>query len=630
MTDWTLDDARHVYNVAHWGAGYFDVDAAGRSVVYPRRDGRPVVLAELAEEARAAALPLPVLVRFVDILHDRVDTLCAAFENARERHGYGGAYTPVYPIKVNQQRSVVEHIKRPDDRRVGLEAGSKPELMAVLALMEAQNGVVICNGYKDREYIRLALIGVRLGLRIRIVVEQPSEVALVAAEAARLGVEPSLGVRVRLASIGYGRWQNTGGEKAKFGLSAQQVIDIVEHLRERGALHWLQLLHFHMGSQVANLRDITAGMTEAARYYTELVALGAPLGAVDVGGGLAVDYDGSNSRAEFSMNYGIERYADHVVGELARVCAEHSLAHPAIYTEAGRAMTAHHAVLLTDVIDSEPVPAATPAAPGPDAVAPMHDLWSLYRDPPGSMAERYQDASRAHADIHALYTDGRLGLAERAAADRLLVAICHDTRDRLADRPYRDPELRATLQERLATKYFCNFSVFQSIPDVWGIGQLFPIMPLARLDEPPDTDAILEDLTCDSDGHVEEYVHGDGVFKTLPLHSIRPGEDYLLGVFLVGAYQEILGDLHNLFGDTHSVNVELTGDGGWRLVDPERGDRIDELLRYVHFDPEALLARFREKMSSTDLDKKQRASLLRELEDGLSGYTYLQGGENHE
>ncbi|WP_070989149.1 biosynthetic arginine decarboxylase [Halofilum ochraceum] len=630
MTDWTLDEARHVYNVAHWGAGYFDVDAAGRSVVYPRRDGRPVVLAELADEARAAALPLPVLVRFVDILHDRVDTLCDAFEGARQRHGYGGAYTAVYPIKVNQQRSVVEHIKRPDDPRVGLEAGSKPELMAVLALMEARNGAVICNGYKDREYIRLALIGVRLGLRVRIVVEQPSEVGLVAEEAARLGVEPSLGVRVRLASIGHGRWQNTGGEKAKFGLSAQQVIDIVEHLRERGALHWLQLLHFHMGSQVANLRDIAAGMTEAARYYAELISLGAPLEAVDVGGGLAVDYDGSNSRADFSMNYAIERYADCVVGELARVCNERGLVHPAIYTEAGRAMSAHHAVLITDVIDTEPVPAATPAAPDPEAVVPMHDLWSLYSDPPGSMAERYQDAGRALAEVHALYTEGRLRLAERAAADRLFLAICHDTRDRLVRRPYRDAELRSTLQERLATKYFCNFSVFQSIPDVWGIGQLFPIMPLTRLDEPPDTDAILEDLTCDSDGHVEEYVHGDGIFKTLPLHAIRPGEDYLLGVFLVGAYQEILGDLHNLFGDTHSVNVELTEDGGWRLVDPERGDRVDELLRYVHFDPDTLLARFREKMSRTDLDKEQRASLLRELEDGLSAYTYLQGRENHE
>ena len=623
MSDWTLDEARHVYNVAHWGEGYFDIDSRGRTVVHPRRDGRAVVLTELADEVRAAALALPVLVRFVDILHDRVDTLCAAFEEARARHGYSGAYTAVYPIKVNQQRSVVEHLKRAGDPRVGLEAGSKPELMAVLALMEAHNGVVVCNGYKDREYIRMALIGKGLGLRVQIVVEQPAEVALVAREAARLGVEPVLGVRVRLASIGHGRWQNTGGDKAKFGLSAQQVIAIVDALRDCDGLHWLRLLHFHMGSQIANLRDIAAGMTEAARYYAELIRLGAPLEAVDVGGGLAVDYDGSRSRAEFSMNYAIERYADCVVGELARVCNEQGLMHPAIYTEAGRAMSAHHAVLLTDVIDTEAVPAAAPEEPASEAPRPLQDLWTLYCAPPNSMAERYEDARRALGDAHSGYTEGRLGIAERAAAERLFVAICRDTRRCLAHRPYRDPEIRARLQERLATQYFCNFSVFQSIPDVWGIGQHFPIMPLARLDEPPDTDAVLQDLTCDSDGRIDEYVHGDGVFKTLPLHAIAPGEDYLLGVFLVGAYQEILGDMHNLFGDTHSVNVELSADGGWRLVEPERGDRVDELLRYVHFDPDTLLARLREKMARTDLDPRRRADLLKELEEGLSAYTYL-------
>ena len=622
MSDWTLDEARHTYNVAHWGEGYFDIDAQGRATVLPRRDGRAVPLAELAAEVRAAALPLPVLVRFVDILHDRVDALCGAFDEARARHGYRGGYTAVYPVKVNQQRSVVEHLKRPGDGRVGLEAGSKPELMAVLALTDAGNGVIVCNGYKDREYIRLALIGRRLGLAVHIVVEQPSEIALVAEVAAELGVQPSLGVRVRLASIGHGRWQNTGGEKSKFGLSAQQVLAVVRALQERGALHWLGLLHFHMGSQIANLRDIAAGMTEAARYYAELIRLGAPLEAVDVGGGLAVDYEGAHSRAEFSMNYRLGQYADMVVRELARVCDEQGLAHPAIYTEAGRAMSAHHAVLLTDVIDTEAVPATEPAEPGGAAAAPLHELWGLYAEPPGSMAERYQDACRALGDAHALYTEGRLDIAARAEADRLFVAICRATHAQLERRPWRDPEIRARLKERLATKYFCNFSVFQSIPDVWGIDQLFPIMPLTRLDERPTADAILEDLTCDSDGHIEEYVHGDGVFKTLPLHPIAEGEDYLLGVFLVGAYQEILGDMHNLFGDTHSVNVELA-DGGWRLVEPERGDRVDELLRYVHFDPEALLSRFREKMSRTDLEPRLRARLLEELEDGLSAYTYL-------
>jgi arginine decarboxylase len=623
MSDWTLDDARHTYNIAHWGEGYFDIDDQGRAIVRPRRDARSVALADVAAEARASALPLPVLVRFVDILHDRVDALADAFADACARHDYGGAYTAVYPIKVNQQRSVVEHIKRPGDARVGLEAGSKPELMAVLALSEA-GGVVICNGYKDREYVRLALIGRLLGIDVHIVVEQPAEIALVAQMAAELGVEPSLGVRLRLASIAHGRWQNTGGEKSKFGLSAQQVLSVVEDLRARGALSWLRVLHFHTGSQIANLRDIGAGLAEAARYFAELKRLGAPLAAVDAGGGLAVDYEGARSRAEFSMNYSLAQYADRVVGELARVCCDYDWDHPAIYTEAGRAMSAHHAVLLTDVIDTDAVPDPDPAQPRADAPAPLHELAALYHDPPGSMAERYQDACRALSDAHALYTDGRLDIATRAQADRLFVAICRATQRALDARPYRDLEVRARLKERLATKYFCNFSVFQSTPDVWGIDQLFPIMPLTRLGERPHEDAMLADLTCDSDGRIDAYVHGDGVCKTLPLHPIAPGEDYLLGVFLVGAYQEILGDRHNLFGDTHAVNVELTGDGGWRLVEPERGDRVDELLRYVRFDPDTLLARIHEKMSRSALEPKLRARLLAELEAGLSAYTYLQ------
>lgn len=623
---WTRDDARHVYNVAHWAEGYFDIDTDGRAVVRPRRDGRTVPLSDVTAQARRAALPLPVLVRFVDILHDRVDRLCDAFDAARERHGYGGRYTAVYPIKVNQQRSVVEHIKRPGDPRVGLEAGSKPELMAVLALTEASDGVIVCNGYKDREYVRLALIGARLGLGVRIVIERPAEVELIAQVAAELGVEPALGVRVRLASIGYGRWQNTGGEKAKFGLSAHQVLAIVETLRARGALHWLCMLHFHMGSQIANLRDMEGGMTEAARYYAELRALGAPLEAVDVGGGLAVDYEGACSRAEFSMNYGVEEYADRVVSALAHICAERNLPQPAIITEAGRAMSAHHAVLVTDVIDTEILPQGAPEAAAPaggEAERALAELWALYREPPQSMAERYQDASRALVEAQTRHTEGRVDLRVRAEAERLFVAICRDIHAHLEQRPYRDPELRARLRERLATKYFCNFSVFQSTPDVWGINQLFPIMPLERLDERPTVEALLEDLTCDSDGHIDRYVHGDGIFETLPLHEPRAGEPYLLGIFLVGAYQEILGDMHNLFGDTHSVNVELDG-AGWRLAEPEVGDRVDELLRYVHFDPEALLAQFRERMAAADVAPEACRALLAEFEAGLSSYTYLQ------
>lgn len=625
VNDWTLDDTRHVYNVPNWGEDYFGIDGDGRAIVRPRRDARSVVLADVVRRLRAGGMSLPVLLRFVDVLDDRVDAMQAAFGDARERHGYAGGYTTVYPIKVNQQRSVIEHLRRPGDVRLGLEAGSKPELMAVMALTDAAGGPIICNGYKDREYVRLALIGARLGLRMHIVVEQPSEVALVLRLADEVGVEPVIGMRLRLTATGSSHWQDSGGDRSKFGLSAQQVIGVVEELRAHGRLNVLRLLHFHMGSQITNLRDITAGTNEAARYFAALRELGAPLDTVDVGGGLAVDYEGARSRAGFSMNYQLVQYADAVVGAFARICRDRDLPAPDIITEAGRAMTAHHAVLVTDVIDTEGMPATEPLAPDADGSQPVQELWRLFREPPGSMAERYQEAVRATADAHAAFTAGWIGLAEWAEVERLFVAIARDTHARLQQRPYRDPAVRAELQERLATKYFCNFSVFQSVPDIWGIGQSFPIMPLDRLDEEPTVDAILHDLTCDSDGQITRYVHGEGIFSTLALHPVGADTDepYLLGIFLVGAYQEILGDRHNLFGDTHAVDVELTADG-WQLAEPEYGDRVDELLRYVHFEPEDLLARFRTHMAATDLAATEQRELLAELEAGLSAYTYLQ------
>lgn len=627
MTDWTLDDSRHLYNIPHWGDGYFRIDDAGHAVVHPRPGAPGIRLTEVMAQLRAADLSAPVLLRFVDILDDRVEAMQAAFAAARDRHGYTAPYAAVYPIKVNQQRSVVERLHRPADPHRGLEAGSKPELMAVMALMEADAGPVICNGYKDAEYVRLALIGALLGLRVYIVVEQPSEIDLVVRIASELGVEPVIGVRLRLTATGSGHWQNSGGDRAKFGLSAQQVLGVVDTLRSHGRLEWLRLLHFHMGSQIGNLRDIAAGITEAARFYAELRALGAPIDTADIGGGLAVDYDGARARDGFSMNYQLAQYADTVIDGFARVCAEQSLPHPAIITEAGRAMTAHHAVLVTDVIDTEGMPQAEPGTPADDAPQAVSELARLLHEPPGSMAERYQEAMRAVTDAHGEYLLGRIDLAAWAEVERLFVAVARDTYRRLLERPYRDPAVRAELQQRLATKYFCNFSVFQSVPDVWAIGQRFPIMPLQRLAEPPTVDAILHDLTCDSDGQIDHYVQGDGVFRTLPLHPLQQDEHYLIGFFLVGAYQEILGDRHNLFGDTHAVNVELDGAGGWRLVDPEFGDRVDELLRYVHFEPEELLERFRTRMAASGIDAELSESLMMELAAGLSAYTYLHNGE---
>lgn len=627
MTDWTIQEARETYNIAHWGNGYVDINDRGHLVVRPdRRSDRPGIdLYELAAEIKGAGLTLPVLVRFTDILHDRIDTLCGAFARAMQEDGYQGRFTAVYPIKVNQQRRVVEEILAYGGARVGLEAGSKPELMAVLALADQRGGVVVCNGYKDREYIRLALIGLQLGHRVYIVVEKLSELELVIQEAQNLQVKPLLGVRVRLASIGAGKWQNTGGEKAKFGLSAAQVLRMVNRLTEAGMLDSLQLLHFHLGSQIANIRDVQRGLREAARYYAELHRLGARIATVDVGGGLGVDYEGTRSRSFCSMNYSVQEYANNVVHVLWEICAAEGMPHPDIITESGRAMTAHHAVLITNVIDVEQVPGNGIAPVGDDEPLIIQDLWhALANLSSRSALETYHDAVHWLSEAQAMYTHGVLTLEQRARAEQLYFAICREVRPLLQVTTRAQREAVDELNEKLADKYFCNISVFQSIPDVWAIDQIFPIVPLHRLDEQPDRRVVIQDLTCDSDGRIDYYVDREGVETTLPLHAVQPGKPYLLGIFMVGAYQEILGDMHNLFGDTDAVNVELLPDGSHRLTQPQRGDTVESVLRYVHFNAEDLLAAYRAKIAAAQFDAERRAAALRELEEGLKGYTYLE------
>lgn len=621
-----VERARRIYNLANWADGYFDVDARGR-LVMRRRDWHEhpgVDLYALVSELREAGLGLPVLVRFQDILCDRFERLDGAFRQAMAARDYRGRYTAVYPIKVNQQRSVVEQILRHGGERIGLEAGSKPELMAVLALAR-NDGVIVCNGYKDRQYIRLALIGRKLGHRVYIVVEKPSELELIIQESRALNVAPLLGVRVRLTSIGRGKWQNTGGDRAKFGLSAAQVQMLISRLQSQGLLARLQLLHFHMGSQLTNLRDIDSGLREAGRYYAELRRLGADIRTVDVGGGLGVDYEGTRSRAFCSMNYSLREYADAVVENLAAICEEQELPQPDIVTEAGRAMTAHHAVLITQVIDVECAPGSeTPAAPTNADPAPVQNLWRLYSNPSAlSAGELYHEAGFALAEARALYDQGRANLAQRARAEQIFFAVCREVMQRIETAGGQPREVLAELQERLADKYFCNFSVFQSVPDVWAFNQIFPIVPLHRLDEPPLRRAILQDLTCDSDGQIRSYVDSERIESTLPLHDVHPDEPYLLGLFLVGAYQETLGDMHNLFGDVHTVNVELLPEGGHRWLPPEHGDTVDELLRYVHFDPRRLRDVYEAKLGALDVSPAERAKLRSELEAGLTGYTYL-------
>ncbi len=622
MTDWSIEHARKLYAVPYWSAGHFDIDENG-ALCAMNRVGKRLPLPDLTDNLLARGLRLPVLVRFNHILRERLDALAEAFSAACRHQGFTGTYTALYPIKVNQQRSVVEEILNHGGERVGLEAGSKPELIAVLAQSRA-GGVVVCNGYKDREYMRLALIGRRLGHRVYIVIEKPSEVAAIIEASRAMGVRPLLGVRVRLASIGNGKWQNSGGEKGKFGLSAAQLITVVEALREAGMLDCLHLLHFHMGSQIANIRDIQRGVREATRFYLELLRLGVGLKIFDVGGGLGVDYEGARSRHEFSMNYSVAEYAESIVRALRETCEENNAPHPEIFTEAGRAMTAHHAVLITDIIDVETAPQTEHIhPPAEDAPLILRDMWALLqRIGEASPSEIFHEAGYWLSEAHGMYTHGLLDLEARARVEELFSAICQRLAAASEEDGGRVREMRTLLRERLADKVFCNFSIFQSTPDIWGIDQVFPVMPLQRLGEKPLRRGILQDLTCDSDGQIERYVVGNELERSLPMHSWKQGECYLLGIFLVGAYQEILGDLHNLFGDTDAVNVDLHADGRYELARPESGDTVAELLDYVHFDSAALMHAFRAKAKM--LSPQMAEAVLAELEEGLNGYSYLE------
>jgi arginine decarboxylase len=628
QASWSTAHSRELYNIERWGKGYFDINESGHLVVRPRCDtSAQIDLVDVINDLKRLGLGLPTLLRFNDIVRNQVDELCNAFEIAMETKHYEGGYVAVYPIKVNQQRSVVHTIQSHGGHRVGLEAGSKAELIVVMGLSNCeQRNVVVCNGYKDPDYIRLALIGCQLGLNIFIVIEKLSEVETIVAESRRMGVKPQLGMRVRLASLANGKWQDTGGDKSKFGLSAVQVLAAVEALRHAGLLDGLTMLHAHMGSQIANVRDIHQGITELARYYAELRNLGAPIETVDVGGGLGVDYEGAYSRSFCSMNYSIQEYANTVVHALWKICMDNELPHPAIFSESGRAMVAHHAVLVTNVIDHEQAPGNLELTP-PDSTEPLilSDMWQVYESslPRISPVEAYHEASHWFMEAQSMYSHGVLNMHQRARLEQLYFAICRRIQQHLNGSARSHREVLDELKEKLADKYFCNFSLFQSLPDVWAIDQLFPIVPLHRLAEQPSRRGILQDLTCDSDGRIDLYVGANGVESTLALHLLHKNEPYLLGIFLVGAYQEILGDMHNMFGDTHSANIELKPGGGYRIVEPTIGDKVHNLLNYVNFDPDELIKAFSAKVSATQLPNDQRRSFLAELKAALSEYTYL-------
>lgn len=619
MNDESIRRARRRYAIDRWPEGLFDLDRSGRMLARPDAE-TGIVVDEIVETARRQGLRLPMLLRFPDMLRTRAAQLRAAFEAAMAEHDYGGRFRPVYPIKVNQQASVVRTLAEVDG--LGLEVGSKPELIAALAISRP-GALIICNGYKDAAYIRLALSGRKLGLLPVIVIEKPNEWPLIRREAERLGVTPMLGVRLRLSSLGSGNWQNTGGERAKFGLAASQVLELVDELRRADRLDWLGLLHFHMGSQISNLRDIQRGVREAARYFTELSELGTSLEFIDIGGGLGVDYEGGGTRSFCSMNYSLAQYAQAIVGGIAELCRERSLAMPDLVSESGRALTAHHAVLVTNVTATETLPRAEASADGDDHPVIRGLVEVLRQADEREPEESFLEAEHLVEEGRNLFLYGDLPMVERARLEPLYNTILDHLASRLDPEHRRHRELAERIRYQLSAKYFINLSIFQSLPDIWAIDQVFPIVPLRRLDEEPTERAVLEDLTCDSDGRIDHYVDRGLLEPTLPVHRIAPGENYLLGIFMAGAYQETLGDIHNLFGDTDSVDVVLD-DGAFRLENARSGDSADMLLELVGYNPRQLMTACRARVAAAGLDRDEAEGLERLLAEGLSAYTYLE------
>ncbi|ATZ12580.1 biosynthetic arginine decarboxylase [Erwinia amylovora] len=618
------------YNIAWWGNNYYDVNELGHISVCPDPDvpEARVDLAKLVKEREAEGQRLPALFCFPQILQHRLRSINAAFKRARGSYGYNGDYFLVYPIKVNQHKRVIESLINSGEP-LGLEAGSKAELMAVLAHAGMTRSVIVCNGYKDREYIRLALIGEKMGHKVYLVLEKMTEVKLVLEEAERLNVVPRLGIRARLASQGSGKWQSSGGEKSKFGLSATQVLQLVDIMRDAGRMESLQLLHFHLGSQMANIRDIATGVRESARFYVELAKLGVNIQCFDVGGGLGVDYEGTRSQSDCSVNYGLNEYANNVIWAIGAACDEHDLPHPTVITESGRAVTAHHTVLVSNIIGVERNEFSEPQPPVEDAPRPivsMWDTWQEMHEPNNrrSLREWLHDSQMDLFDIHTGYSQGIYDLTQRAWAEQLYLSICHYIQQHL------DPSNRAhrpiidELQERMADKIYVNFSLFQSMPDAWGIDQLFPVLPLEGLNKVPERRAVLLDITCDSDGTIDHYIDGDGIATTMPMPQYDVDNPPMLGFFMVGAYQEILGNMHNLFGDTEAVDVFAFSDGSVEVQLSDEGDTVADMLEYVQLNPAELLTHFRNQIKQSDLDEELRAQFLEEFEAGLYGYTYLE------
>ena len=630
MRKWRIEDSEELYNITGWGTSYFSINDAGHVVVTPRRDGVTVDLKELVDELQLRDVASPMLLRFPDILDNRIEKMSSCFKQAAEEYGYKAENFIIYPIKVNQMRPVVEEIISHGKKfNLGLEAGSKPELHAVIAVNTDSDSLIVCNGYKDESYIELALLAQKMGKRIFLVVEKMNELKLIAKMAKQLNVQPNIGSRIKLASSGSGKWEESGGDASKFGLTSSELLEALDFMESKGLKDCLKLIHFHIGSQVTKIRRIKTALREASQFYVQLHSMGFNVEFVDIGGGLGVDYDGTrSSNSEGSVNYSIQEYVNDSISTLVDVSDKNGIPHPNIITESGRALTAHHSVLIFEVLETATLPEWDDEEEiAPDAHELVQELYSIWDSlNQNKMLEAWHDAQQIREEALDLFSHGIVDLKTRAQIERLYWSITREINQIAGGLKHAPDEFRG-LSKLLADKYFCNFSLFQSLPDSWAIDQIFPIMPIQRLDEKPERSATLQDITCDSDGKIANFISTRNVAHYLPVHSLKKTEPYYLAVFLVGAYQEILGDMHNLFGDTNAVHVSVN-EKGYNIEQIIDGETVAEVLDYVQYNPKKLVRTLEtwvtKSVKEGKISLEEGKEFLSNYRSGLYGYTYLE------
>ena len=630
MRKWRIEDSAELYNITGWGINYFSISDKGHVVVTPRKNGVEVDLKELVEELQLRDVSAPMLIRFPDILDSRIEKMASCFKTASEEYLYKAQNFIIYPIKVNQMRPVVEEIVSHCKKfNIGLEAGSKPELHAVIAINTDNDSLIICNGYKGEDYIELALLAQKMGRRIFLVVEKLSELKLIIKIAKQFKIRPNLGIRIKLASSGSGKWEDSGGDVSKFGLTSSELLDALDILEKNKMKDCLHLVHFHIGSQVNKIRRIKIAIREASQFYVQLHQNGYNISFVDIGGGLGVDYDGTrSSNSESSVNYSIQEYVNDVISTMVDVSDKNGLPHPNVITESGRSLTAHHSVLIFEVLEATSLPIWEEEeeidASDHELLKELYSLWNSLNQT--RMHETWHDAQQIREETLDRFSLGLLDLQTRAKIERLFWSIAKEIQQMTSGMKHVSEEL-INLPKLLSDKYFCNFSLFQSLPDSWAIDQIFPIIPIQRLDEKPDRSATLQDITCDSDGKIDNFISTRNLSYYLPVHSLKPKEPYYIGVFLVGAYQEILGDLHNLFGDTNAVHVSVD-DEGYSIDQIIDGETVAEVLEYVQYNPKKLVRTVETWVTSSVksgiITAEEGKEFLSNYRSGLYGYTYLE------